>query len=135
MGLFELVDRRESDSMIAGLEEPCSPPLTRDEWFVFLDAAGNILSCFMATRALDLAYAYARALLQSQRFLFAVSQAFFIFMRSSCAPLGVALTAWHTHLRAVANYVGNSHSRVDVKHSCCYDMRLLLLSFTLKELT
>lgn len=44
VGLFEMVDRRESDRMIAGLDEPCSPPLTQDEWFVFLDAAGQPLT-------------------------------------------------------------------------------------------
>ena len=41
VGQFEFLDRSESDSMIYGLEESCSPPLTRDEWFVFLDAAGG----------------------------------------------------------------------------------------------
>ncbi len=41
VGQFEFLDRSESDSMIHGLEESCAPPLTRDEWFVFLDAAGK----------------------------------------------------------------------------------------------
>lgn len=41
VGQFEFLDRSESESMAHGLEETCLPPLTRDEWFVFLDASGR----------------------------------------------------------------------------------------------
>ena len=40
VGLFEMVHRSESDSMASGLEQPCPPPLTQDEWFTFLDSSG-----------------------------------------------------------------------------------------------
>lgn len=43
VGCFEMVDRRDSESMQSGLEQPCPPPLTQDEWFVFLDAAGRVV--------------------------------------------------------------------------------------------
>ena len=42
VGLFEMVDRSESDSMSSGASQPCPPPLTQEEWFTFLDSSGEL---------------------------------------------------------------------------------------------
>ena len=43
VGLFELVDRSESEDMASNSTHPCAPPLTEEEWPSYFDSAGQSL--------------------------------------------------------------------------------------------